>query len=129
MDGKKYISAKLALDGVTLALDDLHDLRDILLAGIMVRCFHHHAHDRLSAGLTHQNTTSITQCLGQLAHDHLLRRHDFHHFQAGQDAFTGAGVLGEDDMAALLTADTAAVLRHVLIDVLVANSKRNPLLM
>ena len=42
-------------NSVTLALDDLHDLRDIFLAGIMVRCFHHHTNDRLSAGLTNQN--------------------------------------------------------------------------
>ena len=51
-----------------------------------------------------------------------LGQHYFHHLQAGQDAITSAGVLGEDDMAALLTADTAAVLSHVLIDVLVAHS-------
>ena len=35
-----------------------------LLAGVMVRRFHHHTHDRLGAGLTNQNTTSIAQSLG-----------------------------------------------------------------
>ena len=55
LDSKKFISAKYALDNVSLGLDDLHDLRDILLAGIMVRCFHHNTNNRLSAGLTNQN--------------------------------------------------------------------------
>ena len=61
MHSKKFISAKYALDNVALVLDDFHDLRDILLAGIMVRSFHHHADNRLGAGLTHQNTASITR--------------------------------------------------------------------
>ena len=123
----------------------------------MVRCFHHHTHDRLRAGFTDKDTASVTQCLGygldcclhyfvilcglfightnilqhlridlqrlsQLAHRQFLGQHDFHHFQTGQDAVTGAGVLAENDMTTLLTTDTAAVLRHVLIDVLVAHS-------
>ena len=123
----------------------------------MVRCFHHHTHDRLSAGLTDKDTTGVTQCFGygldcclhcfvilcgflvghadilqnlrvdlqrlsQLAHGHLLRQHDFHHLETGQNTVTGASVLREDDMTTLLTANTAAVLRHVLIDVLVAHS-------
>ena len=61
------------------------------------------------------------QWLSQLAHGHLLRQHDFHHLQAGQDTITSAGVLAEDNMTTLLTADTAAVLSHVLIDVLVTH--------
>ena len=43
------------------------------------------------------------------------------YFQTGQETVTGAGVLREDDMAALLAADTAAVLSHILIDILVAH--------
>jgi len=62
------------------------------------------------------------QRLSQLAHGHLLGQHNFHHLQASQDAITGACVLGENDMTTLLTANTAAVLCHVLIDVLVAHS-------
>ena len=50
------------------------------------------------------------QRLSQLAHGQFLCQHDFHHLQAGQDTITRAGVLAEDDMTALLTADTAAVL-------------------
>ena len=39
-------SASAALsNSVTSALDSLHNLRHILLAGIVVRCFHHYAHD------------------------------------------------------------------------------------
>ena len=52
----------------------------------------------------------------------LLRQHDLHHLQTGQDAVTGAGIFGEDDMTTLLAANAAAVLSHVLIDVLVAHS-------
>ena len=58
----------------------------------------------------------------QLTHWLFLSQHDFHHLETGQDAVTGAGVLREDDMTALLAADTAAVLSHVLVDVLVAHS-------
>ena len=135
-------------DSVALVLDDLHDLRDIFLAGVMVRGFHHHAHYRLSTGLAHQNAAGIAQCfsnrldcllhrrvvlrslfvgnanilqhlrvdlqrLSQLAHGHLLCQHDLHHLETGQDTITGACVLGEDDMTALLTANTAAVLGQV----------------
>ena len=57
----------------------------------------------------------------QLAHGLLLCKHDLHHLQARQDTVAGAGVLREDDVAALLAADAAAVLRHVLVDVLVAD--------
>ena len=39
----------------------------------------------------------------------------------GQDAVTSAGVLAEDDVAALLAANPAAVLSHVFVDVLVAH--------
>ena len=45
----------------------------------------------------------------------------FRSLQAGQYAITGAGILGEDDVAALLTADAAAVLGHILVDILVAH--------
>jgi hypothetical protein len=55
--------SRLHSDRVALVLDDLHDLRHILLAGIVVRCFHHHAHQRLSAGLTDENTADIAQSL------------------------------------------------------------------
>ena len=62
------------------------------------------------------------QRLGQLAHGQLFGQHDFHHLQAGQDAIAGAGVLAEDNVAALLTTDAAAVLGHVLVNILVAHS-------
>ena len=58
----------------------------------------------------------------QLTHRLLLNQHDFHRFQAGQNAIASARILGEDDMAALLTADTAAVLGHILINILIADS-------
>lgn len=32
--------------------------------GVVVRCFHHDADDRLGAGLTDQNAAGVTQCLG-----------------------------------------------------------------
>ena len=133
-----------ASDGVTLALDGLHDLRDIFLAGVVVGSLHHHADKGLGAGLTNQNTSGIAQrfshsldgllhcrvvlCglfigdadilqnlridlqrLSQLAHGQFFGQHDLHHLQAGQDTITGAGVLAEDNMTALLTANTAAV--------------------
>ena len=50
-----------ASDGVTLALDGLHDLRDIFLAGVVVGSLHHHADKGLGAGLTNQNTSGIAQ--------------------------------------------------------------------
>ena len=49
-----------------------------------------------------------------------FRQHDFHHLQTGQNTITGACVLREDDMAAPLTTDTAAVLGHILVDILIA---------
>ena len=61
------------------------------------------------------------QRCGQLTHRLLLGQHDLHHLQARQDAVAGAGVLGEDDMAALLAADAAAVFGHVLINILVTD--------
>ena len=61
------------------------------------------------------------QRCGQLAHRLLLGQHDLHHLQARQDAVAGAGVLGEDDVAALLAADAAAVFGHVLINILVTD--------
>ena len=71
-----------ASDGVTLALDGLHDLRDIFLAGVVVGGFHHHAH----------------QGLRQIAHRQLFRQYDLHHLQTGRNAVIGAGVLAEDDI-------------------------------
>ena len=156
----KYTSACIYYsrsDSVALVLDDLHDLRDIFLAGIVVRGFDHHTDNRLGTGFTHQNTTSIAKCfchsahgflhswvilccflirhtdilqhlrinlqrLSQLAHGHLLCKHDLHHLETGQDTITGACVLGEDDMTTLLTADTAAVLSHILVNIFVAHS-------
>ena len=61
------------------------------------------------------------QGLSQLAHGHLLRQHNLHHFQAGQDTITSASVLAEDDMPTLFTADTAAVPGHILVDILVTH--------
>ena len=132
-------------DAVALCLDDFHDLGDVLLAGIVIRCFHHHANDRLGTGFADENAAGIAQRLRhdlncrlhrgivlrrllvgdpdvfqhlrvdgqrfcQFAQGLLLGQHDFHHLETGQDAVTGAGILAEDDVTALLTADTAAVL-------------------
>ena len=55
------------------------------------------------------------QRLSQLAHGQFLGKHYFHHFQTGQNTVTSASVLREDDMTTLLTANTAAVLGHVLV--------------
>ena len=133
-------------DSVPLILNDLHDLRNILLAGIMVRSFHHHAHDRLRAGLAHQNTAGVAQCFCNcldcnlhrlvvlcslfISHTDVLKnlrvdlqrlsQHDLHHLEAGQDTVTGACVFGENDVTALFAADATAVLCHILVDVLVA---------
>ena len=150
------VCTALHLNNVALGLDDLHDLRNILLAGIVVGSLHHHTDKRLGAGLTDKDTAGVTQCLSyspdcllhrrvvlrsllightdifqhlrvnlqglsQLAHGNLLGQHYFHHLQAGQDTITSAGVLAEDNMTTLLTADTAAVLSHILIDVLVTH--------
>ena len=144
------------LSSVASALDSLHDLRNVLLAGVVVGGLHHHADHRLGAGLPDKDAAGIAQCLGhrldsglhggivlrgllightdifqhlrvdlqrggQRTQRLLLGQHDLHHLQAGQDAVTGAGVLGEDDVAALLTADAAAVLGHILVDILVTH--------
>ena len=61
------------------------------------------------------------QTSGELAQFLLARHHDLHHLEAGQDAVSRRSVLGENDMAGLLSAQTAAVLAHVFIDVLVAD--------
>ena len=93
MDGKKYISAKYASDNVALAFNDLHDLRHILLAGVVVKGFYHHANDRFGAGLTNQNTSGIAQrfcnCLDCL----LYRRVVLCGLFASQDTVTGATYL------------------------------------
>ena len=53
----------------------------------------------------------------------LLTGHDdLHYFKAGEYTVACRSILGEDDMSALLAADAAAVLLHVLINVLVAYS-------
>lgn len=74
----KYTSTCIAVsrlhsNSVALVLDDLHDLRDVLLAGIVVGSLHHHTHDRLRARLAHQNTTGIAQCFSHSL-DCLLHR-------------------------------------------------------
>ena len=155
--GFRILVSSLHSNSITPALDSLYNLRHILLAGIVVGSFHHHADKRLGAGLAHQNAAGIAQCfshsldgllhrrvilcgllvghtnifqnlrvdlqrLSQLAHGQLLGKHYFHHLQTGQDTITRTGVLTKDDMTTLLTADTAAVLSHVLIDVLVTHS-------
>jgi len=40
LDGKKYRSAEYALNSVALCLDDIHDLRNVLLAGVVVGGFY-----------------------------------------------------------------------------------------
>ena len=44
--------------------------------------------------------------MGVRAQRQLLRQHDLHDLQGGQDAVAGPGILGEDDVAGLLAADT-----------------------
>ena len=144
------------LNRVALGLDDVHDLLDVLFAGLVLGSLDHDADQRLGAGLTDQDAARVAQSLaygldgglhigvilrgllvgdldvlqhlridlqrcGQLAHRLLLGQHDLHHLQARQDAVAGAGVLGEDDVAALLAADAAAVFGHVLINILVTD--------
>ena len=58
------------------------------------------------------------EAFAELAQGLLLRHHRLHDLQAGEDAVAGGGVLGEDDVAALLAAQTAAVGHHVFVDVL-----------
>lgn len=82
----------------------------VILCGLLV------GHTNIS-----QNLRVDFQRLRQLAHGQFLGQHNFHHLQAGQDTITSAGVLAEDNMTALLTADATAILRHVLIDILVAH--------
>lgn len=62
--GFHILVSGLRSNSVASALNGLHDLRYILLAGVVVRSFHHHTHNRLSTRLAHQNTASVTQCLG-----------------------------------------------------------------
>ena len=53
-------------NSVASALDSLHDLRHILLAGIVVGSLYHDAHDRFCAGLAHQNTTGVAKCISHI---------------------------------------------------------------
>ena len=46
----------------------------ILLAGIVVRCFHHDTDHRLGTGFTHQNATSIAQCFSNFTYRFLHSR-------------------------------------------------------
>lgn len=62
------------LNSVASALNGLYNLRNILLAGIVVGSFHHHADKRLGARLAHQNTTGITQCFSHSFDSCLHRR-------------------------------------------------------
>ena len=62
-------SARLNL--ISLFANHIDYFVHILLAGIMVRCFHHHTYDRLSTGSTRQNTTSIAKCFCHSAHGFL----------------------------------------------------------
>ena len=57
----------------------------------------------------------------QLTHRLLLGQHDFHHLQTSQNTITGTGVLAENDMTTLLTTNAAAVLCHILVDILITN--------
>ena len=58
--------ARALSNSVASALDGLHDLRHILLAGAVVGCFHHDAHDRFGTRLTHENATSALYVLSTL---------------------------------------------------------------
>ena len=60
--GYRVLVSDLHSNSVAPVLDDLHDLRHILLAGVVVRGFHHYAHQRLRTGLTDKDTTGIAQC-------------------------------------------------------------------
>ena len=63
------------------------------------------------------------QSLRQLTHLFLACHHDFHHFKARQDTVTGARIFTENDMAALLTADPAAIFHHILVNVFVTDCR------
>ena len=53
-----------ASDAVALCLDDIHHLRNVLLAGVVVGGLHHHTDHRLGAGLPDKDAAGIAQCLG-----------------------------------------------------------------
>ena len=62
--GFRILVSGLHSNSVASALDGLHNLRHVFLAGIVVGSLHHHTHDRFSAGLTDKDTASVAQCLG-----------------------------------------------------------------
>src|SRR5699024_1785028 len=66
--------SSLTLCLISLFADYIDHFINILLASIMVRCFHHDTHHRFSTGFAHQNTTSIAQCLRNLRHGFLHSR-------------------------------------------------------
>ena len=51
---------------VALGPDDIHHFIHILLAGLLLRCFHHDAEDRLRAGFPDENAASVAQLFGYL---------------------------------------------------------------
>ena len=53
---------------ISLFANHVDHFINILLACIVVRCFHHNTNHRLSAGLTHQNTAGIAQSLSNFRH-------------------------------------------------------------
>lgn len=59
--GYRVLVSDLHSSSVAPVLDDFHDLRNILLAGVVVRGFHHYAHQRLRTGLADKDTTGIPQ--------------------------------------------------------------------
>ena len=62
--GFRILVSGLHSNSVASALDGLHNLRHILLAGIVVGSFDHHTHNRLRTRFTDKDTASIPQCLG-----------------------------------------------------------------
>ena len=58
----------------------------------------------------------------ELAEGLLLCLHDFHHLQAGQNTVAGGGVLGENDVSALLAAQATAMSQHIFIYIFISNS-------
>ena len=66
-----------------------------------------------------QNLRVDLQRGGQHTQRLLLGQHDLHHLQAGQDAVTGAGVLREDDVAALLAK------KKINVDIILQSIGRN----
>ena len=68
-----------------------------------------------------QNLGIDRETFAQLAQGLLPGLHNFRNLETGEDALTGGGILGEDDMTGLLAAQTAAVLHHIFVNIFVTD--------